>query len=167
MGCLHRMLSVDVQIYMFLVLTLTGMGVGIAYDFFRAFRRSFPVGRELAGLSDLLFWLVATLLGVAGLLLGNWGELRLYVFIALGLGIYLYFHLASPVLLGLFCRGFRFWGGLIGIAARLLTRATRRIRRIAGVTGKGIVVGGRKVSGLAGRFLDRLPGKRGPKPPAA
>lgn len=145
------MVSLDVQLYMFMVLTLTGIVVGILYDFFRTLRDVFKVRGRLASLGDLVFWLVATLFGIAGLILGNWGELRLYVFLALALGLFLYFQLASFAFRDLFGRSLYFlkrmvkgaaalmagfWGAIaapltaVGRSVRLLLHRGEAIRRL-------------------------------------
>ncbi|MDD2553190.1 MAG: spore cortex biosynthesis protein YabQ [Desulfotomaculaceae bacterium] len=75
------------------------IGIGIiaafGYDYYRAVRQAFKLKRTGALLGDLIFWLVTTALVLALLLLANWGELRMYVFLGLGLGALLYFSLFS------------------------------------------------------------------------
>ena len=42
---------------------------------------SCPLERAVTALSDLLFWLIATPVTYIYLLIGNWAELRFYVFL--------------------------------------------------------------------------------------
>ena len=84
---------------MFLVLVLTGVAWSLCFDAYRAWRSLVKPHGLVSDAGDLAFWLAGALLVAAGLFLGNWGELRLYVFLGLALGGTLYFRLASPVLL--------------------------------------------------------------------
>ena len=52
-------------------------------------------------LSDLLFWVIATPVTYAYLLMGNWAELRFYVFLGIFLGLFLYFTVFSVIVLNL------------------------------------------------------------------
>jgi spore cortex biosynthesis protein YabQ len=67
----------------------------------------------LTSLADLLYWLLATLVVFAGLLFGNWGEVRLYVFLGLSAGVLLYYRLFSR-------QAIRLLVGAIRVVARTL-----------------------------------------------
>ncbi|MDD4334079.1 MAG: spore cortex biosynthesis protein YabQ [Desulfotomaculaceae bacterium] len=75
------------------------IGIGIiaafGYDYYRAVRRAVKLKKTGAFLGDLIFWLVTTVMVFALLLLANWGEMRMYVLLGLGLGALLYFYLFS------------------------------------------------------------------------
>ncbi len=75
------------------------IGIGIiaafGYDYYRAVRRAFKLKKAGVFLGDLIFWLATTVVVFALLLKANWGELRMYVFLGLGLGALLYFYLFS------------------------------------------------------------------------
>jgi spore cortex biosynthesis protein YabQ len=122
------MLPLDLQIYVFSVFTLAGIALGVSFDFYRAFRHITRPRGWLAGLEDLLFCGLAASLLLFALLLGNWGEVRLYVLLAMSLGLILYYFLASHALLALFTAGLkslrvflcRLWSGIL-LLLRLLT----------------------------------------------
>ena len=83
------------QIYAFGVMLLTGITSGFCYDFYLVLKRRWKLKKTGTGIGDLLFWIVLTLLVFSLLVVGNYGELRLYVFIALGLGLLLYYKILS------------------------------------------------------------------------
>jgi spore cortex biosynthesis protein YabQ len=75
------------------------IGIGIlaafCYDYYREIRRAFRFKKTGAILGDLIFWLLITVIVFALLLEANWGELRMYVFLGLGMGALLYYYLLS------------------------------------------------------------------------
>lgn len=112
--------ALDLQFSAFFVVMLAGMAVGLAYDACRALRSVLSPASVTAHATDLTFGLAAiAALGVA-VFLGNWGDPRLYVFLALSSGLACYFKLASDVCLPIFLA-----------LARLARRSARRLRRLA------------------------------------
>lgn len=75
------------------------IGIGIlaafCYDYYREIRRAFRFKKTGTILGDLIFWLFITVIVFALLLEANWGELRMYVFLGLGMGALLYYYLLS------------------------------------------------------------------------
>lgn len=87
------------QTYAFLMTILAGGVAGFLFDLYRV-ARSLTRPRQLAtAVADLLYWIVVTPIVFALLLAGNWGELRFYVLIGLGVGLLLYFQALSPLVL--------------------------------------------------------------------
>lgn len=74
---------------------IIGMSAGLLYDYYRAVRAAFKLKKTGTFVGDVLYWLVTTAMVFGMLLWGTWGELRLYVFIGIGLGALLYFYLLS------------------------------------------------------------------------
>jgi len=91
----------ELQFYAFFVVVLSGVALGLLFDLLRALRGYYRPNRLVSAVGDLLFWGAATLVFGSGLFLGNWGEFRFYVLVALLIGLGLYYWLASPVFLGL------------------------------------------------------------------
>lgn len=88
-------MNADGQIDTFVIAVATGAFLGLLFDFYRVLRALYRPRRLLTALADLLYWLGATGLVFVALLFGNWGELRLYVFIGLALGALGYYRLLS------------------------------------------------------------------------
>jgi len=102
------LVPLDLQLYMFCVLVLAGIGLGLVFDLYRVFRGLTRPKGYVVGLEDLLFWLVVLVFLFGALIVGNWGELRLYVFVALALGLVLYWHLASAAVIAGMMHTYRF-----------------------------------------------------------
>ncbi|EGO64548.1 spore cortex biosynthesis protein YabQ [Acetonema longum] len=139
------------QLHTFMVTVAIGAGLGILYDFYRVGKRAHRLRNLLTAAGDLLYWLVATAAVFFTLLYCNWGELRLYVFLGLASGAFLYFRFLSLYLvrglifIGRICRRILqyvtaiiyyfairpvFWiFNFVGYPFRLVHRGARRWRR--------------------------------------
>jgi len=79
-------------------MVLCGLCMGLAFDVYRVACHRFPIARwTLPGL-DVVYWAAATFLVFRVLLGSNEGEVRLYVFLGIGIGITGYFGLLSATL---------------------------------------------------------------------
>lgn len=83
------------QVEAFAATILIGMAAGFCYDYYRVVRGVFRLKKVGTFLGDIIFWLLTTALVFVLLLRGNWGEVRLYVFVGLSLGAFLYYRLFS------------------------------------------------------------------------
>lgn len=79
----------------FLITVFAGVLLGVIFDFFRILGGRISFRGYFTTLADLLFWLVATVVVFAAFIFGNWGEVRLYMFIGLLAGVILYYRLCS------------------------------------------------------------------------
>lgn len=95
-------IPVALQGYYFVITLTLGAAVGVLFDFYRTCRYFRRPRRHWVFIWDLVFFLVVTVLVYAGLLLANWGEVRVYVFVGLTLGLTLYYLLFSPTVLRFF-----------------------------------------------------------------
>ncbi|BDG62025.1 spore cortex biosynthesis protein YabQ [Caldinitratiruptor microaerophilus] len=108
------MQDLGLQVYAFFSLVLAGSAAGVLFDLLRVLRRRLGPRSAWEEVLDLLFWGGLTLVLGTALLSGSHGNLRSYIPVALALGAWLYFALASPT------------------ASRLLNRAVTIIDRAAG-----------------------------------
>ncbi|SMD04592.1 spore cortex biosynthesis protein YabQ [Sporomusa malonica] len=83
------------QVSTFLLIAATGILLGVLFDTYRVLRGVFRPPWLITSVADLLYWLVAAGIAFLALILGNWGELRFYVFIAMISGVAVYYRLAS------------------------------------------------------------------------
>lgn len=88
-----------------------GLSMGLVFDLYRAVSHRFRIPRWLLPALDLAYWAAATLVVFRVLLIHNHGEVRLYVFLGLGIGVTGYFGVFSA--------------GILKIAARLLDAGMR------------------------------------------
>jgi spore cortex biosynthesis protein YabQ len=83
------------QLETFLCLALTGIALSFLFDCYRLMRGTGSPRGLITATTDLLFWLLATIVVFAVLLNSNWGEIRLYVFVSLLSGVLVYYQLLS------------------------------------------------------------------------
>ncbi|MBB6695684.1 spore cortex biosynthesis protein YabQ [Cohnella xylanilytica] len=80
---------------------LCGLGMGTAFDVYRVACSRFSVRRWMLPGFDVVYWAAATLVVFRVLLARNEGEVRLYVFLGIAIGITGYFGLLSPTVIKL------------------------------------------------------------------
>lgn len=78
-----------------LVMAGCGMAMGICFDTVGAVVREFRFRRAIQALLDIVYWAAATIFVFQALLYANDGEVRLFIFIGLGIGVLLYALLAG------------------------------------------------------------------------
>ena len=100
------------QAYTFAVTILTGALLALLFDFYRAMRTLLRPRPAIAAAADLLYWLLATAVTIASLLICNWLELRFYVFLGLVSGAISYFRFFSRYAIFVFIRLLRYVGYL-------------------------------------------------------
>ena len=120
------------QFQAFLLMVGIGMVAGLCYDVYRVTRIHLGLSRLGSSIGDIMFWFLLTPLVFIMLLYGNWGELRLYVFLGLGCGVGLYFKLISRLATGalrnIFLALHRLWLcflSLLGLIWRVITFPAR------------------------------------------
>lgn len=78
------------QAYLFLIFTLDGIIIGLLFDFFRILRKTIKTKDFITYLEDLIFWILAGTIILYSVFTFNNGEIRLYMFIAIMIGIITY-----------------------------------------------------------------------------
>lgn len=78
------------QAQLFLVFIINGITIGILFDFFRILRKSFKTNDLVTYIEDFLFWILTGFTILFTLFKFNNGEVRLYMFFAIAIGILLY-----------------------------------------------------------------------------
>lgn len=156
--------SIQGQIVIFCLTVGVGALLGLLFDVYRVVRGRLRPGALATAAGDLLFWLVATVVTFALLIVGNWGELRLYVWVGFLSGAFAYRFLASRVVIRL----------LVGLAMALERAAgavaarSARLVRLPGEWGRRIWWRTRfgQVLQRSWRWIRGGPGANG-NPPAA
>lgn len=85
------------QVYIFVIFILNGFIIGILFDFFRILRISFKTPDFITYIEDALFGIISGILILFSIFKFNNGELRLYPFIGLILGAFLYLLVFSKI----------------------------------------------------------------------
>nr|WP_260440187.1 spore cortex biosynthesis protein YabQ [Cohnella lubricantis] len=86
---------------------LCGLAMGMAFDVYRVACHRFSVRRWMLPGFDVVYWAAATMYVFRALLHHNFGEVRLYVFLGIAIGITGYFGLISPTAIKAISRLFR------------------------------------------------------------
>ena len=83
------------QAYLFLIFIANGIVIGILFDFFRISRRVVKTGDLMTYIEDLIFWILTGSIILYSIFVFNNGEIRLFMFLAIILGIISYMLLLS------------------------------------------------------------------------
>lgn len=78
------------QLTNFIYFIITGMVLSIVFDIFRILRKSFKTSDIITNIEDVIFGIVTGIILLTSIFLFNNGELRLYLFIGIGVGIIVY-----------------------------------------------------------------------------
>lgn len=160
------MLPVPVQFHTFLVTSLTGIALAFLLDVGRVARHlARPRGLAAHG-GDLVLWAAAALVAAAGLYLASWGEVRYYALVGGGLGVGVYFALASTTVLWVLERVLRRLAAVWRAVSGRIRRAVRAVRRFLAFLGRGLGRFSRtfaRAAGLPGRLWRKV---FPPRPPA-
>ncbi|MGF7184183.1 spore cortex biosynthesis protein YabQ [Desulfitispora alkaliphila] len=89
------------QLITFLLLTLVGMGIALTFDVYRVLRGQIKPPKILGDIADLLIWVVLAIIAFVVLIFGNWGEVRVYIFIGIIVGIAIYFKWFSKTVINI------------------------------------------------------------------
>ena len=89
------------QAYLFIVFSLTGVVIGILFDFFRILRRSFKTSNIITYFEDVLFWILTGVLILYNIWYFNNGEIRIYMFLGIIMGVLIYMLTLSNILISL------------------------------------------------------------------
>ena len=85
------------QIYLFLIFIVNGIIIGILFDFFRILRKSFKTSDLVTYFEDLLFWILTGFSILYFIFVFNNGEIRLFMFLGIAIGITLYMLIFSSI----------------------------------------------------------------------
>lgn len=89
-------MSLQVQLITLAAMVFSGHALGVIFDAYRVVSRELRLHRWLIPACDLLYWIAATLLVFRVLYAANLGEIRMFVFLGILLGISMYFAFVSP-----------------------------------------------------------------------
>lgn len=79
------------QLYTLFVFILSGAVIGILFDLFRILRKSFKTPDIITYIEDILFWILTGLFLLYIIFKYSFGQLRIYMFVSLIIGIIIYF----------------------------------------------------------------------------
>lgn len=88
-------MSLDVQFLTLWMMFVCGLGLGVVFDLYRVVSDELRLPRWIIAIMDILYWILAAIAVFRVLYFSNQGDLRVFVFIGLFIGIGVYFLLFS------------------------------------------------------------------------
>lgn len=79
------------QFMALVTMALCGMGLGMLFDVYRVLANTYVPSKWLYSLLDICFWMTATVAVFWVLFWSNYGEVRIFVFIGIIIGVWTYF----------------------------------------------------------------------------
>ena len=89
------------QLYSFFVFVLVGFLIGLLFDFFRISRKVFKTSDIITSIEDVTFWIISGILVLFSIFKFNNGDLRLYILIAISVGLLFYILIFSKIVIGI------------------------------------------------------------------
>ena len=86
------------------VFSLTGVAIGILFDIFRILRRTFKTSNIITYIEDVLFWILTGLLILYNIWYFNNGEIRIYMFLGIIMGVLIYMSTLSSIIIKIFTK---------------------------------------------------------------
>lgn len=83
------------QAYLSIVFIINGIVIGLLFDFFRILRRTFKTKDIITYIQDILFWILTGFILLYSIFRFNNGEIRLFMFLAIIIGISIYMFFVS------------------------------------------------------------------------
>lgn len=113
-------MNLQIQFLTLSVMAGSGAFMGVLFDVYRVLSGQLRPPRWLVPLLDIGYWLAATSFVFWALLYSNNGQVRLYVFLGLLFGVWLYFRLASRLTVRLVLLIIRLLKALVRFAGKTI-----------------------------------------------
>ena len=78
------------QAYLFFIFIIDGILIGLLFDLFRISRKVVKTSNIATYVEDILFWILTGLIILYSIFVFNNGELRLFMFLGIALGAFIY-----------------------------------------------------------------------------
>lgn len=95
--------SVEVQFLSLLIAVFAGIAAGLLFDLYRTVNYCIKPSKIFTHIMDLLFWVIAGCIVFSILLRAEFAKIRIYTFVGMSIGIFIYIKLFSEYVLK-FCR---------------------------------------------------------------
>lgn len=84
-------MTLQIQFVTLGMMSAGGIALGVLFDLYRVLAGQLKVPSWLKAVLDLLYWFIGTLIVFRLLYESNWGEVRPFIFLGLGIGVVIYF----------------------------------------------------------------------------
>lgn len=92
-------MTLQIQFVTLGMMSAGGLTLGVLFDLYRVLSGQLKVPYWLKAVLDLLYWIIGTLIVFKLLYESNWGEVRPFIFLGLGIGITIYFLVFSRTII--------------------------------------------------------------------
>ena len=89
------------QLQLFFIFLINGLLIGLLFDFFRILRKAIKTADFITYIEDALFWILTGFIILYSIFTYNNGEIRLFMFLAIILGILIYLVFISKMILSI------------------------------------------------------------------
>jgi spore cortex biosynthesis protein YabQ len=89
--------SLHIQFLTLSLMAASGVLLGVGFDTIDLLTRQFSLRRWITALMDLGYWLISTLFVFQVLVYANEGQVRMFVFIGLLVGVIVYYYMLSRI----------------------------------------------------------------------
>lgn len=83
------------EVYVFLSAMASGLTAGFLYDIIRMKRKALKTKMAMAAFEDIAFWIITSILVFVAAYVSNQGEIRMYFFLAVLIGVVFYYAFMS------------------------------------------------------------------------
>ena len=142
------------QVYVFTVFILDGIIIGLLFDIFRILRKSFKTADIVTYCEDFIFWILTFSLLLYSIFKFNNGELRLFIFIGLIIGILIYLLAFSKLFINISVYIISFIKKIIYVV--LIIPISYLIKFIRKIIFKPIIFISINISRLLSNFIEKL-----------
>lgn len=145
------------QAYLFLIFILNGIIIGLLFDFFRISRKVVSTSDMATYLEDVLFWILAGAIMLYSIFVFNNGELRLFMFLGVLLGAFIYMLFISSHMINISVKTINLLKKVIGVLITPFKVIYQAIRKICFKPIRFLFINVRKnVTNLGNQFYKNL-----------
>ncbi len=93
------------QLFSFFIFIIVGIIISLIFDIFRILRKVIKTSDFITYIEDIFFWIITMFIILTSIFMFNNGELRLYIFIGMIVGVTLYLIFISKyfIKIGTYC----------------------------------------------------------------
>ena len=121
---------IENQINIFFVFVVNGLIIGVLFDFFRILRKSFLTKDVITYLQDIIFWILTGILILYSVFVFSNGEIRLFMVVALLLGITTYMLCISKYIININVKIILFFKRIFSKIIELLLIPINALKRL-------------------------------------
>ena len=115
------------QGYLFLIFVLDGIIIGFLFDIFRILRRTIKTKDFVTYLEDFLFWILTGIIILYSIFTFNNGEIRLFLFLGIIIGVLLYMLLISFYFIKINVTIINFFKKILSIPIKIIHNLFKKI----------------------------------------